>query len=91
MPDFRCDMLDEFGHTLFPAEIVAQDLEAAIRHATDILHMSNHSSSRYVYSFEVWTGTSRLFPASLPQCGRLGARDALRPRPRWPSTEPADD
>jgi hypothetical protein len=63
MPDFRCDMLDESGHTLFPAEIVAQDLEAAIRHATDILHMSNDSSSRYVYSFEVWTRTSRLFPA----------------------------
>jgi hypothetical protein len=77
MPDFRCDMLDESGHTLFPAEIVAQDLEAAIRHGTDILHMSNDSSSRYVYSFEVWTGTSRLFPASLPQFGPLGARDAL--------------
>jgi hypothetical protein len=63
MPDFRCDMLDKCGHTLFPAEIVADDLEEAIRHASDILRTSNQSSSpRQVYSFEVWCGTSRLFP-----------------------------
>jgi hypothetical protein len=62
MPDFRCDMLDERDHTLFPAEITAETLEAAIRHASEILHASNQSSSRQVYAFEVWSGVSRLFP-----------------------------
>jgi len=62
MPDFCCHMLDERGHILFPADIIAESLETAIQHASDILHMSNQSSSRRVYSFEVWSGTSRLFP-----------------------------
>jgi hypothetical protein len=63
MPDFRCHMLDERGDTLFPADLTADNLEAAIRHAFDILRTSNeHSSSRHVYAVEVWSGTSRLFP-----------------------------
>jgi hypothetical protein len=63
MPEFRCNMLDERGHMLFPAHINADDLEAATRHAYDILRRSNQSSSlRYVYSFEIWSGRDRLFP-----------------------------
>jgi hypothetical protein len=63
MPDFRCDMLDERGGILFSADITAETLEGAIRHASDVLHTSNRSSaSRRVYAFEVWSGTSRLFP-----------------------------
>jgi hypothetical protein len=66
MLDFRCNMLDERGHTLFSADIAAENLEAAIEHAADILHTSNQStSSRRVYSFEVWSGTTRLFPTPL--------------------------
>jgi len=73
MPEFRCDMLDEHGHTLFSADIIAEDLEGAVRHAFDILRTSNQSSSsRQVYSFEVWRGTSRLFP-SHPNA-KLGTR-----------------
>jgi CheY-like chemotaxis protein len=64
MPDFRCDMLDERGVILFSAEIIAETQEGAIQHASDILRTSNQSlSSRRVYAFEVWSGTSRLFPA----------------------------
>jgi hypothetical protein len=63
MPNFRCHMLDERGDTLFPADLSADTLEAAILHAFDILRTSNeHSSSRHVYAVEVWSGTRRLFP-----------------------------
>jgi hypothetical protein len=63
MPDFRCDMLGERGSILFSADITADSLEAAIRHASDVLHTSNQSvASRRVYAFEVWSGTNRLFP-----------------------------
>ena len=30
MPDFRCNLMDERGHMLFPAEIVGENLDAAI-------------------------------------------------------------
>ena len=63
MPDFRCNLMDERGHMLFPAEIVADNLDAAIQHASAILQASNRSSSsRRVYSFEVWADMTRLFP-----------------------------
>jgi hypothetical protein len=64
MPDFHCNMLDKDGAILFPANITAETLEAAIRHGFDILRTSNQSrpSSRLVYAFEVWSGTTRLFP-----------------------------
>jgi hypothetical protein len=63
MPDYCCKMLDERGGVLFPSDIAAENLEAAIRHASDILRTSNQSaSSRRVYAFEVWAGSSRLFP-----------------------------
>jgi hypothetical protein len=67
MPDFRCHMLDERGDILFPADIVAETLDAAIRHAFDILRTSNQdaSSSRRVYSVEVWSESGRVFPEPL--------------------------
>jgi hypothetical protein len=56
MPDFRCNMLDQRGNVLFPADVVAEDLEAALRHAFDVLHTSNRSASlsKRVYALEVW-------------------------------------
>jgi hypothetical protein len=66
MPDFCCKMLNERGAIVSSADIIATDLEAAIGHASALLHTSNQSgSSRRVYSFEVWSGTSRLFPSEL--------------------------
>ena len=66
MPDFCCKMLNERGAIVSSADIIATNLEAAIGHASALLHTSNQSaSSRSVYSFEVWSGTSRLFPPEL--------------------------
>jgi hypothetical protein len=66
MPEFRCKMLNERGGTLFSADITADTLDGAIRQAADVYHTSNLSSpSRRVHAFEVWSGTSRLFPPPL--------------------------
>ena len=75
MPDFRCKMLDERGGILFSEDITADTLDGAIRHASNVLHTSNLSSpSRRVYAFEVWSGTSRLFPPPLLNaCAHRGA------------------
>jgi hypothetical protein len=63
MPEFRCKMLNEHGGTLISADITADTLDGAIRHAAEVYHTSNlSSSSRRVHAFEVWSGTSRLFP-----------------------------
>jgi hypothetical protein len=70
MPDFFCRMLNERGAIVSSADITAKNLEAAIGHASALLHTSNQSvSSRSVYSFEVWSGTSRLFPPELESSG----------------------
>ena len=63
MPEYRCNMLDQRGSVLFPADIVADDLEAALRYAFEVLRTSNqHASlSTRVYALEVWAGTSKLF------------------------------
>jgi hypothetical protein len=37
MPFFRCVFVDEFGHTVFPADITADNLETAKRHALSYL------------------------------------------------------
>jgi hypothetical protein len=60
-------MLDQRGDVLFPADIVADDLEAALRHAFDVLRRTNQSSSLSVgvYALEVWAGTSKLFTREL--------------------------
>ena len=66
MPEFRCKMLNERGGTLISADITADTLDGAIRQAAEVYHTSNSSSpSRRVHAFEVWSGTSRLFPPPL--------------------------
>jgi hypothetical protein len=67
MPNFRCNMLDKDGDTLFPADIVAANLSMAIQHGCQILHTSNQGTwpSRRVYAFEVWTDDGRVFPEPL--------------------------
>jgi hypothetical protein len=69
MPSFRCNMLDDHGHVLFPADIVAESLAAAIHRASQIRQMSNQSDtpSRRVYAFEVWSDRGREFPEPLVQ------------------------
>jgi hypothetical protein len=64
MPSYRCNMLDEDGEILFPADIVAESLAGAIQHAAKIRQMNNEgtSYSRRVYSFEVWSDNGRLYP-----------------------------
>ena len=66
MAEFRCRMLNERGRTLFSTDITADTLDGAIRQAAEVLRTSNSSSpSRRVHAFEVWSGTSRLFPPPL--------------------------
>jgi hypothetical protein len=70
MPDFSCKMLNERGAIVSSADITVANLEAAIGHASDLLQTSNQSASfRHVYSFEVWSGLSRLFPPELESSG----------------------
>jgi hypothetical protein len=62
MPQYRCNMLDQRGDVLFPANVVADDLESALRHAFEVLRTNKPSSpSRQVYALEVWAGTDKLF------------------------------
>jgi hypothetical protein len=67
MHDYRCQMLDEHGDILFPADIVADMLDDALQHAFDIFRRSiqAQTSSRRVYASEVWAGSSQLFPEPL--------------------------
>jgi len=60
-------MLDQRGDVLFPADVDAEDLEAALRHAFDVLRKSNQAASlsKRVYALEVWAGTSKLFTREL--------------------------
>ena len=61
MPDSRCKMLDQRGDVLFPADVVAEDLASALRHAFDVLRQSNQGTtlSKRVYGLEVWAGTDK--------------------------------
>ena len=67
MPDYRCNMLDQRGDVLFPADIVADDLATALQHAFGVLRKTNQgtSLSRRVYALEVWAGTNKLFTREL--------------------------
>jgi hypothetical protein len=66
MPEYRCNMLDQRGAVLFPANVVADDLESALRHAFDVLRTNKPSSpSKQVYALEVWAGTDKLFRREL--------------------------
>jgi hypothetical protein len=81
MDSYRCDMLDEHSHVIFPADIIAESLEAAIQHAARILQLSDRgtSPSRCVYAFEVWSDRGRLFPAPLPSSKPALARSNYFP------------
>jgi hypothetical protein len=65
MPNFRCNMLDEHGDILFPADIVAETVSAAMRQAFEILESNNLGPvplRQQVYAFEVWNGNGLVFP-----------------------------
>jgi hypothetical protein len=81
MPNFRCNMLDENGDTLFPADIVAETLDAAIIRAAHILNTTNHGPwpVRQVYAFEVWSDSGRVFPEPLEPAGPGKHRRRLNP------------
>jgi hypothetical protein len=53
---FRCQMLNEDGGVLFPADIVAESSHFAIQHAFHIrdTRIEAGSSSERVYGFKVW-------------------------------------
>lgn len=59
MPFFRCVFVDEFGHTVFPADITADNLETAKRHAFVILE--NPASVPDSRSIEIWQGGAMVF------------------------------
>jgi hypothetical protein len=61
MQDFRCYFLDNHDHILFPAEISADDLEAAKRHAFGIVQDQPEKHSAMPTSIEIWQGTIQLF------------------------------
>ena len=67
MPDYRCNMLDQRGDVLFPADVVAEDLSTALQHAFDVLRQSNQGTplSKRVYAIEVWAGEDKLFTREL--------------------------
>ena len=46
MPFFRCVFIDEFGHTVFPADITADNFETAKRHALPRLRAMGAKSGR---------------------------------------------
>jgi hypothetical protein len=56
MLEYHCHMLDEHGEILFPADLIAEALDAAIREAFRILHTNNEGAapSERVCGFEVW-------------------------------------
>ena len=41
MPDYRCHMLDQRGNILFPSDVIAESLDAALRGAFDIFRRTN--------------------------------------------------
>ena len=59
MPFFRRVFVDEFDHTIFPADITADNLETAKRHAFVILE--NPASVPDSRSVEIWQGGAMVF------------------------------
>ena len=70
MQDYRCYFLDDADHILFPAEITAEDLEAAKRHAFGIVREQPERRSTKPTSIEIWQGTIQLFRSSVSAGGR---------------------
>jgi hypothetical protein len=63
MESFRCYFLDNHDHILFPANIVAEDLEAAKRRALVLMHEPREKYSSMPTAIEIWQGAARLFPS----------------------------
>jgi hypothetical protein len=61
MQDFSCYFLDDLDHILFPAEISAEDLDAAKRHAFGIVQEQPENHSSMATSIEIWQGPIQLF------------------------------
>jgi hypothetical protein len=67
MPFYRCFFFDEQDHIVFPAEIIANDAEAAKRQAFSILDEMDNTSSdsrdlnRPIVSLEIWQGSVKVF------------------------------
>jgi hypothetical protein len=61
LQDYRCYFLEDADHILFPAEISAEDLEAAKRHAFGIVREQPKEHSTILTSIEIWQGTIQLF------------------------------
>ena len=61
MPFFRCVFVDEFGHTVFPADITADNLETAKRHAFVILENPASDARQPLQSIEIWQGGAMVF------------------------------
>ena len=70
-------MLDEQGDIVFPRDIIAETVSAAIRHAFEILEANNLSPLpfRQVYAFEVWNGDGRVFPEPPPKPTKFAELD----------------
>jgi pyruvate/2-oxoglutarate dehydrogenase complex dihydrolipoamide acyltransferase (E2) component len=77
VPNFRCHMLDEHRNILFPADIVAETVSAAIQQGFEILESNNRRPlpSRQVHAFEVWDGDGRVFPQPPPKPAKFEELD----------------
>jgi hypothetical protein len=67
MPDFHCYMCNAEGKILFGDIIIAESLDTALEHASELRRKKNQSrpSSRLIYAYEIWSGSNRMIPASL--------------------------
>ena len=54
MAFFRCVFVDKSGHTVFPADITADNLETAKRHAFVILENPALDARPPLQSIEIW-------------------------------------
>jgi hypothetical protein len=66
VPEFRCNMLDDDGEILFPADIVAETLSIAVQYAFDNIRRFNAVAvavavAKRAYAFEVWTDEGTVF------------------------------
>jgi hypothetical protein len=61
MQDYSCNFLNGRGHTLFPADISAEGLEAAKQHCFAILEESASSLPVPLQGIEIWDGDVMLF------------------------------
>jgi hypothetical protein len=72
MPYFRCFYMDEQEHIVFPAEIVADDIDIAKRYAFGVLEERADDFNRPIASLEIWQGKHRLFRLAVLHARRVG-------------------